>query len=77
MGVQNLRHLKLPPVAASTRDSAQVTRVKKVHDVRVRSLLWIATTWWLLAAWLPATAGDGDRLADIKAEIREEFPGWG
>ncbi len=45
-----------------------------MHDVRVRSLLWIATTWWLLAAGLPATAGDGDRLADIKAQIREEFP---
>ena len=28
----------------------------------------------MLAAWLPATAGDGDRLADIKAQIREEFP---
>lgn len=42
--------------------------------MRARSLLWIAATWWLLAAWLPATAGDGDRLADIKAQIREEFP---
>lgn len=42
--------------------------------MRARSLLWIAATWWLLVAWLPATAGDGDRLADIKAQIREEFP---
>ena len=48
---------------------------RKVHDVRARNFLWIPATWWLLAAWLPATAADDDRLADIKAKIRAEFPG--